>query len=176
MDSLIQEHHIQFFTAVCKNWLPLLQDDGAKQIIIEALKFRTTTGQFKICAFVIMPNHIHLIWRMAAHLKREDVQRDLLKFTARALLLYLEKQKSALVHKLTTDAADRARQVWKRDSMSIDLYSDKFFQQKLNYIHANPCQPKWLLAQHPLDYVYSSASFYEMGDDRFGILTHYAAI
>lgn len=176
MSLSLQEHHVQFFTAVCKDWLPLLQDDDAKRLIVEALKFRIAKGRFKICAFVIMPNHIHLIWRITANFKREDIQRDFLKFTARELATYLTQRHAALYHKLITNAADRSTQVWKRDSMSIDLYSDNFFQQKLNYIHANPCQPKWMLVQHPYDYIYSSASFYETGYDCFNILTHYADI
>jgi hypothetical protein len=40
--------------------------------------------------------------------------------------------------------------------MSIDLYSNKFFIQKLQYIHPNPYQPKWNLAQSPFGYKYSS--------------------
>src|SRR6476661_8728153 len=141
----VQEHHVQFFTAVCKDWPPLLQDDTAKQIVMEALKFRMANGQLKVCAFVIMPNHMHLIWRIAAGMERQAVQRDFLKFTARSLLKHLQERHTELFHKLRVDAADRNTQVWKRDSMSIDLYTDTFFKQKLNYIHNNPCQPKWML-------------------------------
>src|SRR5215218_1423985 len=160
MRLLVQEHHVQFFTAVCKDWLPLLQDEPAKRLIVEALKYRVEKGQVKIGAFVIMPNHIHLIWRMASAVSREAVQRDFLKFTARVLLNYHATHHPELIGKLNVTVADRDRQVWKRDSMSIDLYSDKFFQQKLQYIHANPCQPKWMLALNPFEYPYSSALFY----------------
>jgi len=34
------------------------------------------------------------------------------------------------------------------------------FLQKLNYIHNNPCQEKWNLANNPEDYKYSSAANY----------------
>ncbi|MFN2458016.1 MAG: transposase, partial [Chitinophagaceae bacterium] len=64
----------------------------------------------------------------------------------------------------------------KRDSMSIDLYSERFFQQKLDYIHSNPCQPQWTLALHPAEYKYSSAGFYEDVDDPFDMITHYVEI
>jgi REP element-mobilizing transposase RayT len=76
-----QEHHLQFFTAVCKEGLPLLQEDTIKHLLIEALQFRIQKGQVKVCSFVIMPNHIHLIWRVNSHCKRDEVQRDFLKFT-----------------------------------------------------------------------------------------------
>ena len=32
-----------------------------------------------------MPNHIHLIWQMKDGIKRSDVQRDFLKFTAQQI-------------------------------------------------------------------------------------------
>lgn len=56
--------------------------------------------------------------------------------------------------------------------MSIDLRSESFFKQKMKYIHDNPCQPHWNLANHPIDYRFSSARFYELGEDEFGLITH----
>ena len=71
---------------------------------------------------------------------------------------------------------DRAFQVWKRNSMSIDLVHEWFFKQKFEYLHNNPCQPHWQLATRSEDFKYSSASFYDTGEDRFGFLTHYSDI
>jgi hypothetical protein len=45
--------------------------------------------------------------------------------------------------------------------------------QKLDYVHLNPIQPHWLLSNHPAEYRFSSASFYEQQVDEFGILTHF---
>ncbi|HYH15718.1 MAG TPA: transposase [Flavisolibacter sp.] len=171
-----EEYHVQFFTAICKDWLPLLQDDAVKTLIIKALKYRVQKGQLKVCAFVIMTNHLHLIWRITKGEKREAVQRDFLKFTAREILKLLQASNPSLYEKLQVAAADRSPQVWKRNSMNIDLYSEKFFQQKLAYIHANPCQPKWNLVAHPADYYYSSASYYEEDKDPFLLLTHFQDI
>ena len=46
-------------------------------------------------------------------------------------------------------------------------------EKKLDYIHLNPLQEKWNLAEYPEDYKWSSAGFYNSGIDDFGILTHY---
>ncbi len=40
-------------------------------------------------------------------------------------------------------------------------------------IHNNPVQPKWKLAATPEEYKYSSALFYQTGNDEFGFLEHY---
>ncbi len=39
----------------------------------------------------------------------------------------------------------------------------KFSEQKLNYIHANPCRGVWSLVDDPCDYPHSSAKFYATG-------------
>ena len=42
--------------------------------------------------------------------------------------------------------------------------SDKFIEQKLNYIHENPCRGEWNLADQPQDYLHSSANYYITGE------------
>ena len=68
---------------------------------------------------------------------------------------------------------DRKYQFWKRNPLSIDLFSHDVFMQKLEYIHWNPVKAG--LCELPEEYEYSSASFYEKGITRFGFLSHYGA-
>lgn len=79
-------HHVQFFTAVCYEWLHLLKANEAKKIIIDALSQRVARRQAKVGAYVIMPNHVHIIWRIESDIRPSDFQRDFLKFTARELI------------------------------------------------------------------------------------------
>jgi len=172
----MMKNYIQFFTAVCYDWLSLLKSEECKSIIINALQYRVKTKQVGIGGFVIMPNHIHIIWRITAGTKREDFQRDLLKITAKGIIDILSRTEPDMIKKITVDLKDRKLQVWKRNSMSIDLYNEKFLLQKLNYIHNNPCQPKWELVTHPHDYLYSSAKYYYNRNDPFQLWKHYADI
>ena len=50
------------------------------------------------------------------------------------------------------------------------MYSVKVAKQKLEYIHNNPVNGKWQLAQDYLSHHYSSAKFYKTGIDEFGFL------
>ena len=43
------------------------------------------------------------------------------------------------------------------------------FLQKLNYIHNNPCQLKWNLANNPEEYKYSSAANYINGSGNYNV-------
>ena len=170
------ENYIQFFTAVCTDWLKLLETEECKNVIIRALQYRVRTKQVGLAGYVIMPNHIHIIWRIAAGTERANFQRDFLKITAKEIIDILNRNQPAMIKNITVDLKDRKIQVWKRNSMSIDLFNEKFLLQKLNYIHKNPCHPKWELASHPFDYPYSSAKFYYNREDPFKFLKHYADI
>ncbi|MFM9841178.1 MAG: transposase [Cyclobacteriaceae bacterium] len=171
---IIEKNPVQFFTAVCYNWLHLLKDDSYKQIITDALAVRVRKGHVKVIAFVVMPNHIHLIWRVQNGYQLQDVQRDFLKFTSREIIHKIKAEGGELaLESIYVGLKDRKYQVWKRNSMSIDLVHEKFFRQKFDYLHNNPCQAHWKLADHPEDYKFSSAGFYDTGKSDFDFLTHH---
>jgi hypothetical protein len=97
-----------------------------------------------------------------------------LKFTAQQMKFKLIDAKDPMLSWFRVNAKDRQYQFWERNSLSIDLWTPKGFEQKLDYIHNNPIQDKWQLVKYPEDYKYSSAKFYETGVDDFGLLTHHA--
>jgi putative transposase len=53
---------VYFWTATIHKWLPLLENDFNKQIIVDSLKYLSDRELITVYAFVIMPNHIHLVW------------------------------------------------------------------------------------------------------------------
>lgn len=64
---------------------------------------------------------------------------------------------------LFTDQNQDRRQeykVWEDGYDARDVYSFGFLEQKMNYIHYNPCQPHWRLVELPEEYPWSSAKFY----------------
>jgi hypothetical protein len=52
-----------------------------------------------------------------------------------------------------------------------ECINDKFTEQKLNYIHENPCRGKWSLVNQPEDYQHSSAKYYATGQHGEYIVT-----
>src|SRR5688572_24365952 len=75
-----------FITVTCLEWKHVLHDDRFKDIIVDSLSFLSNCKRVDIFAFVIMSNHFHLIWQMLGDNRREDVQRDLLKYTSQQIL------------------------------------------------------------------------------------------
>ena len=167
------DYHPQFFTATILEWKHLLKEDEFKDIIIKSLQFLTNEKSVVIYAFVIMPNHIHLIWQIQDGFKRDKIQLRFLRFTAQQMKFRLLETNKSKLENYRVNAKDREYQFWERNALSIDLWSEGVFMQKLEYIHNNPLQEKWRLVEFPEDYRYSSAGFYETGYDEFGILTSY---
>jgi putative transposase len=162
----------EFFTSTILNWQPLLNDNNCKIIVLNAIEWLSKNQRCKVNGFVIMPNHLHLIWKINNGFERKNVQGALLAYTAHEFKKYLQKY-SAQLKKHRVHEKDRAFQFWERNPMVKECWSRPFLIQKLEYMHNNPCQPKWKLAQAPEDYAWSSAEFYYTGISKFPWLFHY---
>ena len=69
MTNIITEYP-HFFTATNLEWKMLLLHDKYKDIIIDSMRFLVTDKRVIIYGFVIMGNHIHIIWQLQAGKKR----------------------------------------------------------------------------------------------------------
>ena len=173
MTKINFEHHPCFFTATILDWKPLLKEDSYKDIIVNSLMFLKNEGSIIIYSFVIMPNHIHLIWQIQDGYKYSNIQMRLLKFTAQQMKFKLIDSGDNRLSRFRVNAKDREYQFWERNPLSVELWSPQVIEQKINYIHNNPLQEKWSLTDEPKNYKYSSARFYETGVDEFGLISHY---
>ena len=165
----ISEQWPVFFTATIQHWKFLLHPDDHKLIIIDSLRFLVKQRRIYLYGFVIMSNHIHLIWQPLCHFTHEQVRSSFLKFTARQLLISATKQ--SFSDEYAVNLRDRKYQIWKRDSLGKEISGSRFFQQKLNYIHQNPVRSG--LCVLPEDYWFSSARYYITGVDDFDMIMHF---
>jgi putative transposase len=162
-----------FYTDTICDFKHLLKNDDLKMIIINSWQYLTANQIVEIFGYVIMPNHIHVLWSNLNINPKESPAGSFTKFTAHAFKKYLLEHQPLLLDQYESAKKDRGYQFWKRDPLAIPMDNEKIFLQKLDYIHANPIVAKWKLASTSTDYRWSSARFYETGDDEFGILKHY---
>lgn len=163
---------IYFFTCTIHKWIPLLNEEKFKNIVLSSLKYLSNKQLIKIYGFVIMPNHIHLIWEMLKPNGKEMPHASFLKFTSHHFLKELRVCNPEVLSKFKVEEVNKDYCFWQRDSLPIELYSPSVIFQKLDYIHRNPCRGKWMLVDDPENYQHSSYGFYEKGVDTFGFLTH----
>ena len=168
---MYEENHPQFFTATINEWHHLLRDDAVKDIIIGSLRFLVNAKRVNVYGFVIMSNHLHLIWRIKSPHLQKNVQRDFLKYTAQQIKFYLKHHDEFLLETCKVNHHDRSYMIWKTDSLSVDLYSEKVFNQKMDYIHNNPVSAG--LCNLPEAYKYSSAGHYLLNKSEWDFIADY---
>lgn len=171
-NSYIRRGSIYFWTATINNWYKLLAENVAKQIVIDSLTYLSEKQKITVYGFVIMPNHIHLIWQIHELNGKETAQGSFLKFTAHAFKKYLQQNNPNFLQLFRVNASNKSFEFWQRDSLAFELTQRETAIQKLEYIHNNPIAEKWQLASCREEYHFSSALFYYNGTNNFGFLKH----
>ena len=162
----------QFFTATVYKWQYLLDNDKHKTIITESLRFLVKEKRIVLYAFVVMSNHIHLIWQPFPPFSVKAIQASFMRYTGRQLRAALVASAEHSEDGFKANRCDREYQIWKRDPLSVELFTGDVFTQKLEYIHQNPVKAG--LCKSAEDYFFSSAKFYHDGTNDFDMLTHFA--
>jgi REP element-mobilizing transposase RayT len=158
--------YLYFITTSAVKHTLLFHRDVIKRIIVDSFYHLQTGGRMKLFVFVIMPNHIHLIAHFIKEHRLSDVMRDFKKFTARQIYRQFQAEGNAKMIGFLKKEGKVVKQeykVWEDGYDARDVYSIEFLQQKMDYIHHNPCQPQWKLVKTPEEYEWSTAGFYFSG-------------
>ncbi|WP_373285437.1 transposase [Flavobacterium limi] len=124
----------------------------------------------ELYGYCIMTIHIHLIFR-SANGDPSGLIRDFKGFTSRKMLKAIEENPQKSRKQLMLWMFERSgkknskvklRQFWQQNNKSIEIWSLKVFEQKLNYIHNNPVETGFVI--NPIDWKYSSARNYGDND------------
>ncbi len=143
-----------FTTSTILNWQKLLCKNEAKEIIYNTWRFLHDQKRCIIYAYVIMPNHVHWLYHVLPPFENHQIKHSFLSFTSKKLLgLDSTNPLHFIVNK-----RDRQLQIWKRDSLSVSINSNKFLIQKMNYIHNNPVVS--FISPTPEKYEHSSYKYY----------------
>ncbi len=105
-----------FWTATINSWKYLLHNDEHKKVITNSLQYLSDKGKIGVFGFVIMPNHIHLIWRIKELNGKETAQGSFLKHTAHEFKKILKKKREQSLSVYKVDAANKQYEFWQRDS------------------------------------------------------------
>lgn len=159
-----------FITFTCYNWLSLFEVTESYDLVYKWLKLADTKYQVKTLAFVIMPNHVHLLLYLTDHnVNLNTIISNAKRFMAYDIAKRLNAQNQHEILNLLSSACTEKEkskgQLHKVFEPSFDakpVYTIDFLHQKLDYIHFNPVSGKWNLCAEFTDYAHSSAAFYEL--------------
>jgi putative transposase len=171
--QLYHDKNLFFITTTCQSWLHLFTIGNSMQVLSNSLNFCSRKYEASILGYVLMPNHIHLIVHFPTGMHRVDFIRDFKSYTSKKVRQEIEKYKPELLANLCYQRYKQNYKIWQDRFDELYLVSRKLLEAKLTYIHNNPLQEHWNLAKQPLDYLYSSAMFYEKGIQNRVIIKHY---
>jgi len=170
---------IYFITFTCFKWLPLIGISNLFDMVYKWFDILTNQGN-AIVGYVIMPNHIHLQLYYNGIKNLNTIIGNGKRFLAYSIIDRLRKagnNKILTLLKLSVQSKDRDKgqkhEVWRHGFDIKSCRTEKFIQQKLNYMHDNPCAGKWKLTDRRCNYEHSSCSFYEIGKKHYKNLRDY---
>jgi REP element-mobilizing transposase RayT len=179
--TISETQGIFFVTFTCYKWLNLFSIANSYDIVYNWFDVLLANGH-KIIGFVIMPNHVHAI--IAIYSSKQSLNTILAngkRFMAYSIVKRLEilNEKKILLE-LSKDILPNEKkkgQLHKVFETSFDVKvcrTTNFIKQKLDYIHNNPCNKKWMLVNEPIEYRHSSMRYYsEYSESINSKLTNY---
>ena len=162
-----QKGDLYFVTAKIEGGKHLFSLSQYAWIILNSLKWLREQIRIKLYAFVVMPNHVHFILQPQGKWTASQICYAFEKFTAHEILKLLKEEgrKDLIIHfeKCAENFSDRKHKIW-QDIQAKNIFSEKFFLEKVEYLHNNPIRKGWNLVENRADYKYSSACFYDKGE------------
>jgi putative transposase len=143
-------------TSEARDRLPVFQKDVMKQIVCAALDEARHSGGFAIFAYVIMPDHLHIMTDGAR--KPSDTLRFINGITSHRVIGYLKENnyRTSLAKLRDTKKVRRHEySLWDGHSNVLLVTSENVFMQRVNYIHQNPVRRGLVVRAE--DYRWSSA-------------------
>ncbi len=123
---------LYFITPTIWNWYYIFDRHERWRIIADSIKYCQEYKGLKVYAYAFMLNHLHLI------ISSPDVAgflRDFKKFTSKKLIENLRESELGV---LELFKIENGYKFWKEDNQPKLIETEKFFRQKMNYIHSNP--------------------------------------
>ncbi|MTI88438.1 MAG: transposase [Balneolaceae bacterium] len=135
-----ENYYPYFVTSSIVGGLPLFMNPALTDIILKAMSYMQEKNKVILNAYVIMPNHIHMI---AEHSRLPVMLRRFKSYTARSIIDYLESHDkqwyiAQLKSRKIRNHRDSTHQVWQEGVHPKQLFTREMAMQKAEYIHYNP--------------------------------------
>ena len=155
--------HLHFITCSCYRRLLLFASVRAKNLFVKILGEVRDRYGFSLVGYVVMPEHIHPLISEPSKGTPSTVMQVLKQRVSRHMRRKKHKAMSTPQLKLRFHGFDHSlSQFWQPRFYDFNLWSQKMFVEKLQYMHMNPLKRK--LVAHPKDWPWSSFSFYAKKD------------
>lgn len=159
---------IYFSTCTIVQWQCIFKEQKYFQIVIDSLKYCTENKGLYVLGYVIMPNHLHLLTSNTEDTNLSNIMRDFKHFTSTQIATELENNNERLFLYVFIKAAKARKKkqnykIWQDEFRPEGIFSEKWFLQKLEYIHNNPVRKGFVTK--PEEWKYNSARNWILDDE-----------
>lgn len=157
---------VYFVTSTITSHHHIFVSQEPSMIVMNSLAWMRQNKIWKLYAFCLMPNHLHLLVKILDGKRIEKVMGQFHSFTGHAITDFLKQQAgfslAQFFQRKGLEKGDREFLIWE-DSLARCVETEHVFLETLEYIHNNPCNKKWHLVEDRAEYVYSSACYSDLG-------------
>ena len=150
---------LHFVTGSLSHRTPVFTDEACCYAFLDICASLRDEWPYKLIAYVLMPDHIHLILNPSDGRIKELV--GALKSLSAKRIVETAHGVSLLRNKADVDGS--THQVWQEGFKDFPLWSSWMIWQKINYIHANPVKAG--LVKAAKDFRWSSFSAFYLDKD-----------
>ena len=159
MFRISKDSPVHYLTSVTHDRLPVFQTARLKELVCKALNEARTSAKFLVFAYVVMPDHIHML--IGSERKPSEVLRYVNGITSRRLINFLkEKGFESSLQKLKRGDGPRQHKysLWDHHPNLKLVTTENGLKEKANYIHNNPVRAG--LVERAEDYRWSSIRYW----------------
>jgi putative transposase len=162
--------HAHELTFTCYRRYPFLKSDRACTCLAEAIQEARVALDFALWAFVLMPEHTHLIlYPRRAKYEMKDIVWAIKEPVGRRAIAHIESYAPEWLPRVTRRRGRRTERLFWQSGGGFDrnIAEPATLMTMIEYVHLNPVR-RGLVAR-PSDWPWSSAGWYE-GCDRCGLI------
>jgi REP element-mobilizing transposase RayT len=172
---MLNKEGMYFISFAVINWIDVFIRQQYFELICDSLEYCIKNKGMVVYAYCIMPSHIHMIFsdnnanpsKLLGEFKtftskniRKEIENNIYE-SRREWMLLMMKDAGA------KNSNVKNYQFWQQNNQPMELWSNKFIDQKVDYIHNNPVEAGFVEeAEH---WKYSSAIDYSGGKGRVKI-------
>jgi len=154
--------HAHELTFSCYQRLPLLSKDRTCRWFVDAMESARRELSLDLWAYVIMPEHVHMLLCPRENVFEVRLIRTALKVPVqRHALKYLRRHAASFLERLRDEQPNGkvSYRFWQRGGgYDRNAFEPATLLEMIEYIHNNPVRRG--LVQSPIDWIWSSAPFY----------------
>ncbi|MFG0326170.1 MAG: transposase [Phycisphaerales bacterium JB037] len=148
---------VRFVTFSCDRRRPLLDKDAVRDLFAEQLAATRRQHALELFAWVVMPEHVHLLVRPSPESKLADALRSLKTSVAKQVLGRWRDSRAPILEELR--AGRGAVRLWQRGGgFDRNVRDTSELCREVRYIHLNPVRRE--LVKNPEDWKWSSVRWW----------------